>query len=138
MYDDTKSADQDPLEFYMTDRCLAMFFEYPQVDSNQTDMSGNVTPKSISDASGRVNYHLKAPPDYFFMERVEPFIFPFPSATESAIPANGKCGPIEYYPVALEDPKDFVVWNMTHQINPVVLDPRDRGLEFLMFYDKDY
>jgi hypothetical protein len=40
-YTTGKTVTQPPLEFFMQDRCIGMYFDEPYIDANRTDQAGN-------------------------------------------------------------------------------------------------
>jgi len=66
----------------MQDRCLGWYFGAPKIRFSAIDRTGNkVDTTFTNDVSQRVFYHLKAPTDQFYVERITPYLYK--AATET-------------------------------------------------------
>ena len=114
----------------MQDRCLGLYYSAPKIKFSTIDRAGNkIETTFTNDVSQKVLYHLKAPTNQFYVERITPYLCTADS--EPVIKADGKCGQYSYNPVAIERSSDLVKWKI-EQINPV--DPtKATDLEFSIY-----
>ena len=74
-----------------------MYLGPAMITANETDRAANRNKKEYSsNNSDQVYYHLYDDPDYFYVERILPYLYT--SLTEDKRPANGHCGEIKYFP----------------------------------------
>ena len=55
-------------------------------------------------------YHYHAPTDYFYVERILPYLYT--AEDEDIMPANGKCGTVKYYPEEVSGMDGLVSWDL--------------------------